>query len=64
MTLIVKGHVRPSSSGPIVSQNDIGETPLITAVDHGHHKVVEILLNHGANVNLRNKVRPLMAISH
>ena len=49
---------------PIVSHNDFGDTPLITAVVHGHHKVVEVLLNHGANVNLRNKVRPLMAISH
>ena len=51
---------------PLVSQNDFGDTALITAVDHGHHKVVEILLNHGANVNLRNKVhvRPLMTISH
>ena len=49
---------------PIVLQDDFGETALIAAVNRHHHKVAEILLNHGANIRLSNKVRPLMAISH
>ena len=40
-----------------LTQDDIGETALITAVRQGHYEVVDILLRHGANVNLRNKVR-------
>ncbi|XP_014270743.1 putative ankyrin repeat protein RF_0381 [Halyomorpha halys] len=37
----------------IVDLNDA--TPLYLAVEHGHYKVVELLLNRGANPNVRNK---------
>ena len=41
-------------------QDGFGNTALVAAVDKGHLHIVEILVNHGANVNLRNKVRPLI----
>ena len=41
-------------------QDDIGDTALMAAVNKGHLHIVEILVNHGANVNHRNKVRPLI----
>ena len=40
-----------------LTQDDFGETAVIAAVRQGHCEVVDILLRHGANVNLRNKVR-------
>ena len=45
-------------------QNDFGDTALVTAVDKGYTEIVEILVKAGANVNFRNKVRPLMTNSH
>ena len=41
-------------------QDDFGETALVTAVDHGHLHVAEILVKNGADVNYRNKVRALI----
>ena len=40
-----------------LTQGDLGDTALIAAVGQGHYEVVDVLLRHGANVNLRNKVR-------
>ena len=45
-------------------QDDFGDTALVAAVDKGHTEIVEILVKAGANVNFRNKVKPLMTISH
>ena len=33
-----------------------GATPLIAASQNGHKDIVEVLLNHGAEVDLPNKV--------
>ena len=39
----------------IFGQNEL--TPLITASYNGHVDVVNVLLQHGANVHLQNKVK-------
>ena len=44
-------------------QDDIGDTALVTAVDKGHLHVAEILVENGADVNYRNKVRALIPVS-
>ena len=46
----------------INTQNDLGQTPLIIAVNNNYRKLVEILIMHGALVNLRDKrgLTPLM----
>ena len=44
-------------------QDDFAATALGAAVDNGHVMIVNTLVKAGANVNYRNKVRPLMAIS-
>ena len=46
-----------------VLQDDIGETPLVAAVNKGHLQVAEILVKNGANVNYRNKVRALIPVA-
>ena len=33
-----------------------GETPLYVASEHGHYKVVELLITAGANVNIITEV--------
>ena len=38
-------------------QEDFGDTALLAAVDNGYLHVAEILVNYGADVNYRNKVR-------
>ena len=48
----------------LLLQDDFGATALVAAVDEGHIEIVEILVKAGANVNFRNKVRPLMTISY
>ena len=40
-------------------QDDVGVTALVAAVQRGHTEIVEIFVKAGANVNFRNKVRPL-----
>ena len=40
-------------------QTDDGETPLITAVGHGHFSTSALLLEHRADVNKQDKVRLL-----
>ena len=45
-------------------QDEFGETALIAAINKGHTDVVENLINAGANVNYRTKVRSLTTISH
>lgn len=42
-------------SSDIDEQNNNGYTPLISALESGHPKTAEWLINHGANVNLQNK---------
>ena len=37
-----------------------GNTPLMTASQEGHKDIVEVLLNHGAEVDLPNKVSVYM----
>ena len=37
-----------------------GNTPLILASQKGHKDIVEVLLNHGAEVDLPNKVSVYM----
>ena len=41
-----------------VSEHSRGQTALMWAVAQGHHGVVEVLLEHGADVAARSKVRP------
>ena len=43
-------------------QDDFGDTALMAAVNEGHLQVAEILVNNGADVNYRNKVRALIPI--
>ena len=38
-------------------QDEFGETALITAIGHNHLGTASLLLNLGANVNKKNKVR-------
>ena len=38
-------------------QDDFKDTALVTAVGQGHLHVAEILVENGADVNYRNKVR-------
>ena len=45
-------------------QNNVGETPLITAVGHGHLSTSALLLKHGADVNKQDKVRLFYVHSH
>ena len=40
-------------------QDDDGETPLITAVIHGHLSTSSLLLKRGADINKQDKVRLL-----
>ena len=42
------------------AQENIGETALVTAVGQGHLHIAEILVENGADVNYRNKVRALI----
>ena len=42
-------------------QDDFKDTALVTAVGQGHLHVAEILVENGADVNYRNKVRALYA---
>ena len=44
-------------------QDDFRETALVTAVNKGHLHVAEILVENGADVNYRNKVRALILIT-
>ena len=39
-----------------VPQSDVGGTPLRTACENNHLEVVRHLVEHGADVNLQNKV--------
>ena len=48
---------------PYLVQNDFGETALVTAVVKGHLHVAEILVENGADVNYRNKVRALIPVT-
>ena len=41
-----------------------GTTPLIAASQNGHKDIVEVLLNHGAEVDLPNKVGVCISCSH
>ena len=41
-----------------------GATPLILASQEGHKDIVEVLLNHGAEVDLPNKVSVCVSCSH
>ena len=38
-------------------QDDLGSTPLMAAIQKGDTHIVEVLVEHGANVNYQNKVR-------
>ena len=38
-------------------QDEISETALIAAINKGHTDVVETLIQAGANINFRDKVR-------
>ena len=40
-------------------QDDFGESPLIIAASHGHTLTCQVLLEHRAHVDYRNKVRLL-----
>ena len=44
-------------------QDDFGDTALVMAVNEGHLHVAEILVENGADVNYRNKVRALIPVT-
>ena len=40
----------------VIMQDKLGETALITAAGRGHTSTCRVLLDHGANIDLQNKV--------
>ena len=47
----------------LIIQNDFGETALVAAVRQGHLHIAEILVENGADVNYRYKVRALIPVT-
>ena len=47
----------------LIIQDDFGDTALVMAVNEGHLHVAEILVENGADVNYRNKVRALIPVT-
>ena len=41
-------------------QDEFGDTALVAAVNKGHLHIAEILVKNRADLNYRNKVRPLI----
>ena len=48
---------RASSCAPAPGQEQTGLTPLAAAASRGHMAVVDVLLAHGADIDLADKVR-------
>ena len=63
--LFIQNDLRDMYSCPniLIIQFDVGDTALGAAVQNGHLYIAEILVENGADVNYRNKVRALIPVT-